>query len=160
MNVDNMRQIVEAIARDGYVIAQEYLPEAAQGDIRLFVMNGSALEVDGHYAAFRRVTAKGDVRSNIKAGGSPAKVKVTQSMIDLVEAVRPKLIEDGMFLVGLDIVGDKLMEINVLSPGGLANISKLEGVDFFEPVIRSIERKLMYKQLYSGNIVNVALAVY
>ena len=160
MNVDNMRQIVEAIARDGYVIAQEYLPDAAQGDIRLFVMNGSALEVDGHYAAFRRVTAKGDVRSNIKAGGSPAKVKVTQTMLDLVQAVRPKLIEDGMFLVGLDIVGDKLMETNVLSPGGLANISKLEGVDFFEPVIRSIERKLMYKELYSGNIANGALAVY
>ncbi len=159
-NLGNLRQIVDAISRDGYVIAQEYLPDAAQGDIRLFVMNGSPLQRDGHYAAFRRVTAKGDVRSNIKAGAAPAAVKVTQTMLDLVEAVRPKLITDGMFLAGLDIVGDKLMEINVFSPGGLHNISKLEGVDFFEPVIQAIERKLGYKKLYGDRVPNEELAVH
>jgi glutathione synthase len=158
-NLGNLHQIIDAIGRDGYVIAQEYLPDAAQGDIRLFVMNGTALQRDGHYAAFRRVTAKGDVRSNIKAGGSPAAVKVTPSMLDLVEAVRPKLLADGMFLAGLDIVGDKLMEVNVFSPGGLHNISKLEGVDFFEPVVQAIERKLVYKQLYGGQLPNAQLAV-
>ena len=159
-NLGNLRQIIEAIGRDGYVIAQEYLPQAAQGDIRLFVMNGTALQRDDHYAAFRRVTAKGDVRSNIKAGGSPAAVKVTDTMLGLVEAVRPKLIADGMFLAGLDIVGDKLMEINVFSPGGLHNISKLEGVDFFEPVIQAIERKLLHKGLYGGQLDNKQLAVH
>lgn len=159
-NLGNLRQIIEAIGRDGYAIAQEYLPDAAQGDIRLFVMNGSALQRDGHFAAFRRVTAKGDVRSNIKAGGSPAAVKVTPKMLELVEAVRPKLIADGMFLAGLDIVGDKLMEINVFSPGGLHNISKLEGVDFFEPVIQAIERKVADKRRYGGQLANEQLAVY
>ncbi|MBL7952381.1 MAG: glutathione synthase [Flavobacteriales bacterium] len=158
-NLGNLRQIVDAIGRDGYVIAQEYLPDAVQGDIRLFVMNGSALQRDGHYAAFRRVTAKGDVRSNIKAGGTPAAVKVTPAMRHLVEAVRPKLLTDGMFLAGLDIVGDKLMEINVFSPGGLHNISKLEGVDFFEPVIEAIDRKLWYKKLYGEKVTNEELAV-
>ena len=77
-----------------------------------------------------------------------------------VEAVRPKLIADGMFLAGLDIVGDKLMEINVFSPGGLHNISKLEGVDFFEPVIQAIERKLLHKGLYAGQLDNKQLAVH
>jgi glutathione synthase len=81
-------------------------------------------------------------------------------MLDLVEAVRPKLIADGMFLAGLDIVGDKLMEINVFSPGGLHNISKLEAVDFFEPVVQAIERKLLYKQLYGGQLSNEQLAVH
>ena len=50
----NLSQIIEAIARDGYVVAQEYLKEAEEGDIRMFVMNGVPLQVDGAYAAFRR----------------------------------------------------------------------------------------------------------
>lgn len=157
-DLGNLRQIVEAIGRDGFIIAQEYLPEAARGDIRLFVMNGSPLKCDGHFAAFRRVTAKGDVRSNIKAGGSPAAVKVTKGMLDLVEAVAPKLVADGIFLAGLDIVGDKLMEINVFSPGGLGNISRLEEVNFFDPVIAAIERKLEHKRAYAGQLTNVQLA--
>ena len=61
----NLNQMIEAILRDGYVIAQEYLPAAADGDIRLFVMNGHPLEHDGKYAAFRRVSKSEDVRSNI-----------------------------------------------------------------------------------------------
>ena len=71
------------------------------------------------YAAFRRRPGETDVRSNMSAGGSAEAVKVTDEMLQLVEAVRPKLLADGMFLVGLDIVGDKLMEVNVFSPGGL-----------------------------------------
>ena len=117
----NITQIVEAIARDGYVVAQEYLPAAKDGDVRMFVMNGRALEVDGVYAAFRRRPGETDVRSNMSAGGSAEAVKVTDEMLQLVEAVRPKLLADGMFLVGLDIVGDKLMEVNVFSPGGLGS---------------------------------------
>ena len=54
-------------------------------------------------------------------GGKAEPVKVTDAMLELAEVVRPKLIADGMFLVGLDIVGDKLMEINVFSPGGLGS---------------------------------------
>ncbi|MDX5347590.1 MAG: glutathione synthase, partial [Hymenobacteraceae bacterium] len=114
----NLSQMIEAISRDGYIIAQEYLPKATEGDVRLFVMNGEALQHKGKYCALRRVN-KGDVRSNISAGGKAQKVEVTAEMLRLVELVRPKLVQDGMFLVGLDIVGDKLMEINVFTPGAL-----------------------------------------
>src|SRR4029078_6386218 len=51
----NLNQMIEALSRDGYIVAQEMLPEAEQGDVRLFLMNGVPLEVDGHHAAFRRV---------------------------------------------------------------------------------------------------------
>ena len=61
------------------------------------------------------------------AGGKAEPVKVTDEMLDS-STVRPKLIDDGMFLVGLDIVGDKLMEVNVFSPGGLGSCQKLYGV--------------------------------
>lgn len=56
----NVNQMIEAVFRDGYAIVQEYLPAAAEGDMRLLVMNGRALQVDGKYAAFRRVNKQGD----------------------------------------------------------------------------------------------------
>ena len=118
----NLNQIIEAISRDGYVVAQEYLPEAAKGDVRMFVMNGQPLVVDGEYAAFRRTQPTKDIRSNMSRRrqgreGQGHRRRCSQ----MVEVVRPKLVADGMFLVGLDIVGDKLMEINVFSPGGLGS---------------------------------------
>src|SRR5690349_13370413 len=98
--------MIDAVTRDGYAIAQEFLPAAKDGDTRLFLMNGQPLVVDGKYCAFRRISAKGDVRSNLHAGGRLAKATVTDEMLKLAEIVRPKLVADGMFLVGLDIVGD------------------------------------------------------
>lgn len=154
----NLNQMVEAIVRDGYVVAQEYLPAAAEGDVRLFVMNGKPLESEGKYAAFRRVNKSGDMRSNLHAGGKIEQADVTDAMRRVVEVVRPKLVSDGMFLVGLDIVNDKLMEINVFSPGGLGSSQTLTGVDFAAAVIADIERKLFYKTQYGVQIENRTLA--
>ena len=139
----NLNQIVDAIARDGFIVAQEYLPEAVNGDIRLFLLNGRPIVVDGHVAAVHRTQAKGDIRSNIHQGGQALKAKITDEIMEIVETVSPKLIMDGMFLVGLDIVGDKLMEINVFSPGGFGHANRLHDVNFFEPVINAMEDKLM-----------------
>jgi glutathione synthase len=155
----NLNQIIEAVSRDGYVIAQEYLPAAKKGDTRLFLMNGQPLCVAGKYAAFRRISAKGDVRSNLHAGGKIAKAKVTDAMLEIAEVVRPKLVRDGMFLVGLDIVGDKLMEINVFSPGGLGSAAKLERVDFAATVIEALERKVAYQRHAAGKLTNLELAM-
>ncbi len=79
-------------------------------------------------------------------------------MLELVEMVRPRLVEDGMFLVGLDIVGDKLMEINVFSPGGLGSAQTFEKVNFCTPVIRSLERKVRYMKYYRRAFDNVGMA--
>lgn len=155
----NLKQIIEAINRDGYIIAQEYLPKASEGDTRMFLMNGEPLVVDGHYAAIKRVNEKGDIRSNIHAGGHPEKVKVDETMLKLADALRPKLIQDGIFLIGIDIVGDKLMELNIFSPGALNMMSAAYGVDFSKAVIQSIEKKVKYKEIYGGDIDNARLAV-
>jgi glutathione synthase len=156
----NLNQIIDAVTRDGYAIAQEYLPAAKDGDTRFFLMNGDPLIVDGHYCAFRRISAKGDVRSNLHAGGKLAKAKITDEMLQLAEIVRPKLRCDGMFLVGLDIVGDKLMEINVFSPGGLGSAQKFEKVDFTRCVIGALERKVSARRdEESGVMSNRQLAV-
>jgi glutathione synthase len=154
----NLNQMVEAISRDGYIIAQEYLPEAKGGDVRLLVMNGEALMHKGKYAAVHRVNSKDDIRSNLHAGGSAQKAEITDEMLKVVELVKPKLVQDGMFLVGLDIVGSKLMEINVFTPGGITTACELEGVDFTEPIIEALERKVHYKQTYQDQLTNKVVA--
>lgn len=157
-NVSNLNQIIEAISRDGYIIAQEYLPEADRGDTRLFVMNGKAILAKGKYAALRRIAAEGDIRSNIHSGGKAVEATVTDEMLHIVEIISPKLIKDGMFLVGLDIVGSKLLEINVFSPGGLLTACKFANVDFTQKVIEALERKVNYRRIYGSRIDNKTLA--
>jgi glutathione synthase len=155
----NLNQMIEAVGRDGYIVAQEVLPQADQGDVRMFVMNGEPLRVGDDYAAFRRRNRTADRRSNMKVGGQAEAVKVTDEMLDLAAAVRPKLLADGMFLVGLDIVGDKLMEVNVFSPGGLGTAEALYDVNFADPVIDALEHKLTTRDDFTAQgISNARLA--
>ena len=157
-NLGNLNQMIESISRDGYVVAQEYLEAAAEGDMRLFMMNGQPLRYKNKYAAFRRLRSGDDIRSNIHAGGEKAKAVVDDVALHLAEIVRPKLVEDGMFLVGLDIVGSKLMEINVFSPGGLGSARQFEGVNFADAVIEALERKVDYMSFYKRNFNNIDMA--
>jgi glutathione synthase len=157
-DVANMNQMIDAVSRDGYVIAQEYLTAAEQGDMRLFLLNGQPLRHKGKYAAFRRVRRGGDMRSNIHAGGSLAQAEIGDVELRIAEIVRPKIVQDGMFLVGLDIVGDKLMEINVFSPGGLGSAQKFEKVNFSGAVMNALQRKVQYMEFYRRNFDNDEMA--
>lgn len=157
-DADNLRQIVESVSRSSYVIAQEYLPEATEGDTRLFLVNGKPLVVDGKYAAVRRMAGANDFRSNMSAGGRPEMPEVDDAMLRLAAIVGPKLIKDGIFFAGLDIVGDKLVEINTISTGGLNIAGKLQDTDFGTPVIEAVERKVFYKQHYGEHIRNIEIA--
>ncbi len=138
----NMNQMLEAVLRDGYVIAQEYLPGASQGDTRLFLLNGIPLKVKGHYGAIHRVRRGEDIRSNITAGASASKAEISEPMLRITELIKPKLNQDGMYFVGLDIVDEKLMEINVFSPGGLEEAECFEGVQFNQAIVRDLEEKV------------------
>jgi len=79
-------------------------------------------------------------------------------MFQLAEMVRPRLVEDGMFLVGLDIVGDKLMEINVFSPGGFGSAQIFEKVRFTDAVLDALQCKVDYMKFYRRNFSNRELA--
>jgi glutathione synthase len=138
----NLDQMVEAVTRDGYLIAQAQLPAAADGDVRLFLLDGKPLQADGTYAAFRRVPEEGEARANMTAGASVEAAEIDDTILRLAELVGPRLAEDGMFLAGLDIVGDRILEINVFSPGGFGSVEQLTGVDFNEIVVAALERKL------------------
>ena len=155
----NLNQMIEAIGRDGYIIAQAYVPAAKKGDIRFFLLNGEPLQIDGKYAALRRIASADDIRSNIHAGGTAEAVEIGETELRVAEIVRPKLIADGMFLVGIDIVGDKVLEVNVFSPGNLKSCSDHAGVDFSVPIIESIERKVSIRKDYAQTFDNRHLAV-
>lgn len=155
----NLNQMIEAIGRDGYIIAQAYVPAAKKGDIRFFLMNGEPLQIDGKYAALRRVAASDDIRSNIHAGGKAEAVEIGKTELAVAELIRPKLVADGMFLVGIDIVGDKILEVNVFSPGNLGSCSRLAGVDFAVPIIEAMERKVGIAGQYKHSFDNRHLAI-
>lgn len=155
----NMNQIIETVTRDGYVIAQEYLPDAVHGDTRLFMLNGKPLEHQSTYAAIRRIRGDGDMRSNMTAGATSAPAIINDEILELAEAIRPQLLHSGMFFVGLDIVGNKLMEINVFSPGGLQSTEAFTNIKFSRLIIQDLERKLEHRDKTDRHFSNAELAV-
>ncbi len=157
----NINQIIEAISVEGYVIAQEYLPLAVNGDTRMFLLNGNPLTFHNKLAIMQRYRKRGDedMRSNISAGAMTKKATLTPEMLQIVEIIRPKLVQDGMFFVGLDIVGDKLMEINVFSPGGLHECDYFEKAKFCTEVIHALERKVEYMHHYKKEFNNTEIAI-
>ncbi len=139
------------------MIAQEFFMPASEGDIRLFMLNGKPFKINGKYAAFKRVSGGVDVRSNIHAGGHAKPIEITDEILQLTEIIRPKLVQDGIFFAGLDIVGDKLLEVNVFSPGGLNIAGKFENEDFCIAVIETLEKKVAYKQYYKTDFDNIKM---
>jgi glutathione synthase len=137
----NLNQIIDTVLEDGYALAQEYLAEAEQGDTRLFLIAGEPLQLDGTYAAFSRMPADDDLRSNISTGGQPEPATIGDAELGIARALRDRLIEDGMFLVAIDIVGSKVVEINAESPGGLQSVEGLTGVDFGPVIVDALERR-------------------
>lgn len=116
-----------------YVILQEYVEGAELGDVRILMLNGQVL------GAMKRIPAVGDVRSNVHAGGSVVKHVLTKTEKDLCELIGPKLVRDGLYFVGIDVIGGKLIEVNVLSPGGIMRINKLNRVKLQTKVIDFVE---------------------
>ncbi|MEE4210050.1 MAG: hypothetical protein V2I43_12370 [Parvularcula sp.] len=153
----NLNVIIEATVRDGYAIVQEYLPAAAEGDLRLLTLNGRPLVIDGTYACFRRFNSSGDGRSNITAGGSIEMAQPDADALRLAEICEPRLVQDGMYFAGLDIVADKMMEINVDTPGGINMAEDLTGKDFSGAIIADLERKVRLRRNYP-NMPNDQLA--
>jgi glutathione synthase len=157
----NINQMIEAVASEGYVIVQEYLPDAKRGDTRLFLMNGEPLVSKGHIAAMQRVRRSddADMRSNMTAGAVSRPAVITEKMLEIAETIRPRLEQDGIFFAGLDIVDGKLLEVNVQSPGGIHSAGAHEHVNFSRELIHALERKVAYVRQHGRAFDNAALCV-
>ncbi|MCB1135972.1 MAG: glutathione synthetase [Chlamydiia bacterium] len=124
-------------SREGnYVILQDYVDGAEEGDIRVLMLNGEPI------GAMRRIPAPGDIRSNVHAGGTVVRHVLTPAQKQLCKFVGPKLARDGLYFTGIDIVGDKLLEVNVMSPGGITRINKLNRVRLQKDVIDFVESQV------------------
>ena len=116
-----------------YVILQEFIEGAEQGDVRVLMLHGQPI------GALRRRPAAKDIRSNISTGGTVEKYKLTKADKELCLKVGEKLVRDGIYYAGLDIINGKLVEVNVMSPGTITDINKLYGVRIQERIINYLE---------------------
>lgn len=112
------------------VMVQQFLPEAKQGDKRVILLDGEPI------GAINRVPAKGEFRGNMAVGGSVEKVEVTDRDREICRQLAPTLARDGLYFVGLDIIGGYLTEVNVTSPTGVREADRLNNTRLGETVIQ------------------------
>ena len=134
----NVNALIEAVTRVGArnAIVQALIPEIyEEGDKRILLVDGELLGVVG------RVPSKGDIRSNVHVGGSAAPATLSDADRKIIEMIAPRLLADGLFFVGLDVIGGKLIEVNVTSPTLIQQMSGLVGENLAAPVIDKLEAK-------------------
>jgi glutathione synthase len=126
-----------------HVILQEYVEGAELGDIRVLMLNGEPI------GAMKRIPSDGDMRSNVHAGGKVVKHTLSKKEKALCKHIGPKLVRDGLYFVGVDIINEKLIEVNVQSPGGIMRINKLNNVKLQKKVIDFIEGIVNAKEAFA-----------
>ncbi len=126
-----IKQKIKQATHDGrhLIIAQKYLPAAHDGDKRILLLNGEIL------GGILRLHAAGEELNNLDAGATAHPLQLTARDMDICTAVKPGLIEQGIFFAGLDIIGDQLIEINVTSPTGLQELCRFSGIDYHHEII-------------------------
>lgn len=134
----NLFSILETATRFGSrrTMAQRYLPAVREGDKRILLLDGEPL------GALLRVPAEGETRSNLHVGGKPRAAALDEADRAIIAAIAPRLRAQGMFFVGIDVIGGKLTEINVTSPTGMQEINALEGVSLERAVLDAAERRV------------------
>jgi glutathione synthase len=139
----NTNAILEAATDNGrrMVMGQRYLPEIRQGDKRIIVLNGEPL------GAVLRVPLESETRGNIHVGGQCVKTEVSERDREICAALSPLLRADGLYFVGLDVIGSFLTEVNVTSPTGIQEVNALnrvrlesQVVDFVEGHVEKLDR--------------------
>ncbi|TMA84706.1 MAG: glutathione synthase [Deltaproteobacteria bacterium] len=134
----NTNSILEAATDTGrrMVMGQRYLPEIRQGDKRIIVLNGEPL------GAVLRVPLESETRGNIHVGGQCVKTEVTERDREICVALAPLLRADGLYFVGLDVIGSYLTEVNVTSPTGIQEVNALNHVCLERNVIDFVEQQV------------------
>jgi glutathione synthase len=133
----NGRAIADMLTAEGTRLAmvQAFLPAVTEGDKRILLLDGEPL------GAILRVPRQDEIRSNIHVGGSVVPTELTKREQELVRSIAPRLRQDGLFFVGLDVIGEHLTEVNVTSPTGIQELSRFTGIDQSAKVIEWAEKK-------------------
>ena len=133
----NTRALVDLLTLEGKrkALLQEYLPAVQQGDKRVLLLDGTIL------GAIRRVPAGHDIRANIHVGGSVEPTDLTATELQLALDVGRELSRRGLWFVGLDLIGNRLIEVNVTSPTGLQQLGRHQGRAVEQDVIAWVEQR-------------------
>ncbi|HIF9209399.1 TPA: glutathione synthase [Photobacterium damselae] len=140
MNGDpNVSVIIETLTNMGqnYCMAQTFVPDISNGDKRILVVDGEPMPY-----CLARIPAKGETRGNLAAGGRGEARPLSETDRRIAEAVAPTLKEKGLIFVGLDVIGDKLTEINVTSPTCIREIEAAFDISITGKLMDAIERRL------------------
>ncbi len=118
------------------IIAQAFLPDVAEGDRRIILIDGEAV------GGINRRPLPGETRSNMHVGGKAEPYEMTASDLRICEAIGPELKRRGQVLVGIDVIGDKMTEVNVTSPTGVQELKRFSGVDAAALFWDAVDRRL------------------
>jgi glutathione synthase len=135
----NINVILETLTHYGTrtIMAQRYLPEISKGDKRIIVIAGQTVPY-----ALARIPKPGETRGNLAAGGTGIVQPLTKRDLEIAEALGTTLHDDGLMLVGLDVIGDFLTEINVTSPTGMQEITRESGFNVAAMLLDEIEKTI------------------
>jgi glutathione synthase len=134
----NLNSLVEISTQWGTVpiMVQTYLPEAKEGDKRIIMVDGEPL------GALNRIPTGQDFRGNMAVGGRVATTEITARELEICQQLAPQLLKDGLYFVGIDIIGGYLTEVNVTSPTGIREIDRLNGSSLGKDTIERVAMKL------------------
>ncbi len=132
-NVNSVLELLTGGGRD-WAVAQAYVPEAREGDKRILLLDGEPL------GAINRVPLETENRANMAVGGRPVKTELTPRDREICARLAPFLRREGLVFVGIDVIGDFLIEVNVTSPTGLAELARLDGGDPAGRILAHVER--------------------
>ena len=133
----NLASIVETLGENGArtLMVQRFLPEIAQGDKRVLLIGGEVVPY-----ALARIPQGSEIRGNLAAGGKGVAMPLTESEKRIAEQLAPILYRRGLFLVGLDLIGGYLTEINVTSPTCFVEITDQSGFDVPQFWLKALEK--------------------
>lgn len=133
----NLDQILSVSTSSGsrWVVAQAYVQDAHLGDKRILLLQGEPI------GAILRVHAEGKELNNLDAGGSAHQTELNEADRAICAAMKDDLVKAGLLFVGIDVIGGKLIEVNVTSPTGLREASRFSGLALHQDVIKAMERR-------------------
>ncbi len=136
---NNLGVIMETLTEYGnrYAMFQRYMPEIKDGDKRILIIDGEVVPY-----CLARLPQNGETRGNIAAGGKGRPQPISDSDRAIAEQIAPTLVEKGLIFVGLDVIGDKVTEINVTSPTCVREIEAAYDIDIISMLFNAIEKRL------------------
>lgn len=139
----NVGVIIETLTehQKRYCMAQVFMPEITEGDKRILIVDGEPMPY-----ALARIPALGETRGNLAAGGSGVPQPLSESDWHIANTIGPTLKEKGLIFVGLDVIGNKITEINVTSPTCIQEIDNAFGTNISAKLMDAIEKRITKKQ--------------